>query len=338
MKTAIISGIQGQDGAYLARFLLDKGYKVIGAERRSASGTPWRLDKLNIRKELILEEFELLEFSTMVNLIKKYSPDEFYNLAAQSFVKASFDIPIITGNSTGLGVTRILEAIRLVKPDIKFYQASSSEMFGKVTESQQNENTPFYPRSPYAVSKVFGHFMTINYREAYNMFCCSGILFNHESPLRGLEFVTRKISSTMAKIKLKQEKVLELGNLNAKRDWGFAGDYVEAMHMMLNQQSAEDYVICTGENHSVKEFITKTAEVLDIDIAWEGQGKKTVGIDKITNNVIVKVNERFYRPSEVDVLKGDYQKAKTKMGWVPKCSFAALVEMMAEADLKDLNY
>ena len=321
MKTAIISGICGQDGAYLAQLLLSKGYKVVGAERRSASGSAWRLEKLGIDDEVTIEEFELIESSTALKILDKHKPDEFYNLAAQSFVKASFDIPVFTGNTTGLGVTRMLEAIRSYNDRIKFYQASSSEMFGKVIETPQTENTPFYPRSPYAVAKAYGHWMTVNYRESYDMFCCSGILFNHESPLRGEEFVTRKITTQLSKIKLGLIDTLELGNLEARRDWGFAGDYVKAMNMMLLQEKPDDYVVATGETHSVAEFVERAASYLGIDLVWEGEGKNQQGLDKNNNNVIVKVNEDFYRPAEVDTLIGDSSKANKVLNWKPECSF-----------------
>ena len=334
MKTAIISGICGQDGAYLAKLLLSEGYRVVGAERRSASGSAWRLEKLGIEKEVIFEEFELLESSTVFNILKKYEPQEFYNLAAQSFVKASFDTPIFTGNATGIGVTRILEAIRNFNQDIRFYQASSSEMFGKVQEIPQTELTPFYPRSPYAVAKLYGHWMAVNYRESYDMFCSSGILFNHESPLRGEEFVTKKITSTLAKIKFGQDTVLELGNLDAKRDWGFAGDYVKAMHSMLNVDKANDYVIATGETHSVSEFVEKACTAIGIDLAWEGEGENTVGIDTQNNKRIIKVNSNFFRPAEVDLLIGDPAKAMKELNWKPEHSFESLVEMMILDDLE----
>ncbi len=334
MKTAIITGIYGQDGSYLAKNLLRKNYRVIGAERRTASGSPWRLDYHDVSNQIEYADFELLESSTIIKMIEKYQPDEIYNLAAQSFVKSSFEIPVYTGNSTALGVTRILEALRLMKNDARFYQASSSEMYGKVLEIPQNEDTPFYPRSPYAVAKTYAHWMTVNYREAYGMHCCSGILFNHESPLRGSEFVTKKITSTMAKIKLKQHDVLEVGNIHAKRDWGFAGDYVEAMYLMLNHDIPDDFVICTGETHTVKEFIEKTAAILDIEIAWEGENENTVGIDVMTNKVIVKINKKFYRPTEVDILLGDPSKAIKILGWKPKCSFDQLIEDMVKADLE----
>lgn len=337
MKTAIISGICGQDGAYLAQLLLSKGYKVVGAERRSASGSAWRLEKLGIDDEVTIEEFELIESSTALKILDKHKPDEFYNLAAQSFVKASFDIPVFTGNTTGLGVTRVLEAIRSYNDRIKFYQASSSEMFGKVIETPQTENTPFYPRSPYAVAKAYGHWMTVNYRESYDMFCCSGILFNHESPLRGEEFVTRKITSQLSKIKLGLIDTLELGNLEARRDWGFAGDYVKAMNMMLLQEKPDDYVVATGETHSVAEFVERAASYLGIDLVWEGEGKNQQGLDKNNNNVIVKVNEDFYRPAEVDTLIGDSSKANKVLNWKPECSFDSLVEMMVKEDLDGLE-
>tara|TARA_E500000081_G_scaffold69813_1_gene71835 strand:+ start:1295 stop:2308 length:1014 start_codon:yes stop_codon:yes gene_type:complete len=337
MKTAIISGICGQDGAYLAKLLLSEGYRVVGAERRSASGSAWRLEKLGIEKEVIFEEFELLESSTVFNILKKYEPQEFYNLAAQSFVKASFDTPIFTGNATGLGVTRILEAIRNFNQDIRFYQASSSEMFGKVQEIPQTELTPFYPRSPYAVAKLYGHWMAINYRESYDMFCSSGILFNHESPLRGEEFVTKKITSTLAKIKFGQDTILELGNLDAKRDWGFAGDYVKAMYSMLNVDNADDYVIATGETHSVSEFVEKACAAIGIDLAWEGEGENTVGIDIQNNKKIIRVNSNFFRPAEVDLLIGDPAKAMNELNWKPEHSFESLVEMMILDDLESQN-
>ena len=337
MKTAIISGICGQDGAYLAKLLLSEGYRVVGAERRSASGSAWRLEKLGIEKEVIFEEFELLESSTVFNILKKYEPQEFYNLAAQSFVKASFDTPIFTGNATGIGVTRILEAIRNFNQDIRFYQASSSEMFGKVQEIPQTELTPFYPRSPYAVAKLYGHWMAVNYRESYDMFCSSGILFNHESPLRGEEFVTKKITSTLAKIKIGQDTILELGNLDAKRDWGFAGDYVKAMHSMLNVENADDYVIATGETHSVSEFVEKACAAIGIDLAWEGEGENTVGIDTQNNKRIIKVNSNFFRPAEVDLLIGDPAKAMKELNWKPEHSFESLVEMMILDDIESQN-
>jgi len=336
-KIALITGVSGQDGAYLADLLLKKGYKVIGAERRSASGSAWRLEKLGIKEEVVFEDFELLESSTMVNILRKYQPDEFYNLAAQSFVKASFETPIFTGNVTGLGVTRILEAIRSVNSEIRFYQASSSEMFGKVVETPQTERTPFYPRSPYAVAKLYGHWMSVNYREAYNMFCSNGILFNHESPIRGEEFVTKKITSSLTKIKFGLLECLELGNLSAKRDWGYAGDYVEAMYLMLSMEKSDDFVIATGETHSVEEFVDLSCKFLGLKIAWEGEEEERIAIDLSSNKTIVRVNKEFYRPAEVDLLIGDSSKAKKELGWSPKHNFESLVEMMVQDDLEMLK-
>jgi GDPmannose 4,6-dehydratase len=337
MKTAIITGISGQDGAYLSKLLLEKGYKVIGAERRNASGQLWRLKKLGIIDEIEFDDFELVEFSNIFRLLEKHKPDEFYNLAAQSFVAASFELPIMTGDVTGLGVGRILEAIRLVKPDTKFYQASSSEMFGQVCETPQNESTPFHPMSPYASAKVYGHWLTVNYRESYNMFTCSGILFNHESPLRGSEFVTKKITTGLVKIKLGQIEYLELGNLEARRDWGFAGDYVKAMHMMLSKNEPNDYVVSSMANHSITEFVEKAAEVIGIDLVWEGKGLDKVGINKDTNKVIIKINPKYFRPAEVDVLLGDCSKAIKELNWKPKTSFNQLVQMMVDSDMRELQ-
>ena len=270
-KTALITGVSGQDGAYLSKLLLKKGYRVIGGERRSASGSLWRLKDLNIENDVEITDFELSEFTNIYRTIEKYRPDEIYNLAAQSFVGASFEMPTMTSDITGLGVSRILEAIRQINPDIKFYQASSSEMFGKVSETPQTENTPFYPRSPYGIAKLFGHWMTINYKEAYNIFACSGILFNHESPLRGEQFVTKKITMGLSKIKLGLIEYLELGNLDSKRDWGYAGDYVEAMYLMLQNDKPDNYVISTGETFSVKDFINTSCNELRIDIEGKVQ-------------------------------------------------------------------
>ncbi len=337
MKTAIISGISGQDGAYLSKLLLDKGYKVIGAERRNASGQNWRLKKLNIVDKIEMDTFELVEFSNICRLIRKHKPDEFYNLAAQSFVAASFELPILTGDVTGLGVSRVLEALRLIKPDTKFYQASSSEMFGKVVQTPQNEKTPFYPRSPYAAAKLYAHWLTINYRESYDMFACSGILFNHESPLRGEQFVTRKITIALSKIKLGLQSILELGNLEAKRDWGHAEDYVRAMYLMLNQNKPDDYVIASGECYSVKDFIEKSAKVLKMEIAWEGEGLNMIGINRKTNKTIIKINPLFFRPAEVDTLIGDASKSKKNLNWENKIKFEELVESMVLSDLHDLK-
>tara|TARA_Y100001970_G_scaffold124890_2_gene154642 strand:- start:1534 stop:2556 length:1023 start_codon:yes stop_codon:yes gene_type:complete len=331
-KTALITGISGQDGAYLSKLLLNKGYKVIGGERRSASGTLWRLRKLNIEKDIEITDFELSEFTNIYRTIDKYNPDEIYNLAAQSFVAASFEMPIMTSDVTGVGVSRLLESIRQINPNIKFYQASSSEMFGKVAESPQKETTPFYPRSPYGVAKLFGHWMTVNYREAYNMFACSGILFNHESPLRGEQFVTKKITMGLSKIKLGLQDYLELGNLDSKRDWGYAEDYVEAMFLMLQYKKPGDYVISTGQTYSVRDFINIACNKLNIDIEWEGKGINEIAINKKNGKKIIKINPKFYRPTEVDLLLGNSDKAKRILKWKPKTDFESLVDKMIEYD------
>ena len=336
-KTALITGVSGQDGAYLSKLLLKKGYRVIGGERRSASGTLWRLNNLKIEKDIEITDFELSEFTNIYRTIDKYKPDEIYNLAAQSFVAASFEMPIMTSDVTGVGVSRILEVIRQVNPDIKFYQASSSEMFGKVAESPQNEETPFYPRSPYGIAKLFGHWMTINYKEAYNIFACSGILFNHESPLRGEQFVTRKITIGLSKIKLGLQDYLELGNLDSKRDWGYAEDYVEAMFLMLQHHKPDNYVISTGKTYSVKDFISTACDKLNIDITWEGKGLNEVAIDKKSNKIIIKINPKYYRPTEVDLLLGDSRKAEKILNWKPKTNFKELVAKMVQYDYSKLK-
>jgi GDPmannose 4,6-dehydratase len=317
MKSALITGITGQDGPYLAEFLLSKGYRVSGTVRRLS--TPNMENIKDIADKLELFSADLLDQSSLTDAIRKSEPDEIYNLAAQSFVKASWDQPVLTGEFTGLGVTRVLEAIRTVNPKIKFYQASSSEMFGKVTETPQKETTRFHPRSPYGVAKVYGHYITVNYRESYGMFACSGILFNHESPRRGIEFVTRKISDAVARIKLGKQDKLELGSLEPKRDWGYSGDYVEAMWLMLQQEQPDDYVIATGENHSVKEFVEEAFKVAGIK-DWQ----KYVVADK----------SKYMRPAEVDYLIGDASKARKVLGWKPKTSFKELVKIMVEADLE----
>ena len=336
-KTALITGVSGQDGAYLSKLLLEKGYKVIGGERRSASGSLWRLKELNIENDVEITDFELSEFTNIYRTIDKYKPDEIYNLAAQSFVAASFEMPVTTSDVTGVGVLRVLEAIRQINPEIKFYQASSSEMFGKVAESPQSENTPFYPRSPYGVAKLFGHWMTVNYREAYNMFACSGILFNHESPLRGEQFVTRKITISLSKIKLGLQDCLELGNLDSKRDWGYAQDYVEAMFLMLQHNKPDNYVVSTGETYSVKDFINAACNELNINISWEGNGLNEVAIDKKSNKTIIKINPKYYRPTEVDLLLGDATKAKKLLNWEPKTDFKDLVAKMVKSDYSKLS-
>ncbi len=314
-KKAIITGITGQDGSYLAEYLLELGYDVHGIVRRSSTET---FDRIwHIKDKITLHQADLLDQLSLIEVIKDVMPDEIYNLAAQSFVPTSWKQPVLTGEFTALGVTRMLEAIRLVKPDIRFYQASSSEMFGKVREVPQNENTPFYPRSPYGVAKVYGHWITVNYRESYNIFACSGILFNHESPRRGKEFVTRKISYAVARIKHGLQDKLYLGNLEAKRDWGYAKDYIKAMVLMLQQDSPDDYVISTGETHSVKEFVQHAFDYVGLN--WEDY---------------VEIDPRFYRPAEVDLLVGDSTKAKEKLGWKPSVTFKELVEIMVQADLE----
>ncbi len=316
-KKALITGITGQDGSYLAELLLSKGYEVFGLTRRTSTPNHSRISKIVDQIHLI--SGDLLDQYSLYQAIKESQPDEIYNLGAQSFVKASWEQPMFTGESTALGVTRMLDAMRMAKPDAKFYQASSSEMFGKVQEIPQVESTPFWPRSPYGVAKVYGHWITVNYRESYDLFAVSGILFNHESPRRGLEFVTRKITSTVAKIKYGKTDKLFLGNPDAKRDWGYAKDYVEMMHLMLQQETPEDFVIATGQTHEVREFVTKAFEVAGIK-DWE---------DKVVWN-----DPRYGRPAEVDHLIGDPKKAKEKLGWVPKTSFDELVRIMVEADLE----
>ncbi|MEO1785345.1 GDP-mannose 4,6-dehydratase [Thermodesulfobium sp. 4217-1] len=334
MKKAIITGIRGQDGAYLAKLLLEKGYTVYGADRRSGGSDNWRLKELGIARKVKILYMDLLEHSNIKEVISKVMPDEVYNLAAQSFVGASFKQPMLTADVDAMGVLRLLDAIKNIKPDTKFYQASTSEMFGKVRETPQNELTPFHPRSPYAVSKVFSHFMTINYRESYDMFACSGILFNHESELRGEEFVTRKITKTLSEIKYNLADKVILGNLDSKRDWGYAPEYVYGMYLMLQNDKPDDYVLATNETHSIREFIEKACALLDFDIVWEGEGIDSKGIDRKTGKTIVEVSKEFYRPAEVDVLVGDYSKARKILGWEPKTKFDRLVEIMVESDLK----
>jgi GDPmannose 4,6-dehydratase len=333
-RRAVITGITGQDGAYLSKLLLEKGYEVYGAYRRSASLNLWRLNELGVENEVKLIPLDLLEFSNIFRMLDKAQPDELYNLAAQSFVGLSFEQPIYTSDADGLGVARILEAIRMVKPNIRFYQASTSEMFGKVQEVPQTEKTPFYPRSPYGVSKLYAHWMTVNYRESYDLHASSGILFNHEGPLRGLEFVTRKITAALAQVKLGRQELLELGNLDSQRDWGFAGDYVQGMWLMVQQEAGDDYVLSTGRTHPVRHFVGTAAQAAGIDLAWEGEGQDAHGIDRKTGKTIVRVNPEFYRPAEVDLLVGNSEKARNKLGWQPKVQFEQLVQMMMEADLK----
>jgi len=331
-KTALVTGISGQDGAYLAKNLLSRGYRVVGAHRRNAGINSARLDELGIADDVEFADMELLEESNIRAVLQRIKPDEIYNLAAQSFVGLSFEQPLYTSDVDALGVLRILEAIRDVCPDTRFYQASTSEMFGKVQAIPQSETTPFYPRSPYGVAKLFAHWMTVNYREAYGLFACSGILFNHESPLRGLDFVTRKVTLGLARVALgKQDKVL-LGNLDAKRDWGFAGDYVEAMHLMLQGNAPDDYVIATGKTHTVRDFVMRAAKALGFELEWDGEGTDTRGIDKKSGKTIVSVSKEFYRPAEVDILIGDPSKAERGLGWRATTELPKLVEMMAKAD------
>ncbi|MHB8280701.1 MAG: GDP-mannose 4,6-dehydratase [Candidatus Humimicrobiaceae bacterium] len=318
MKKALITGITGQDGSYLAELLLGKGYEVYGMVRRSSTENFGRIE--HIREKIKFLQADLLDQFSIVSAVKEANPDEIYNLAAQSFVPTSWDQPVLTGEFTALGVTRILEAIRHVNREIKFYQASSSEMFGKVLEVPQKETTPFYPRSPYGVAKVYGHYITVNYRESYNIFGCSGILFNHESPRRGLEFVTRKVSYNAVRIKLGLQDFISLGTLDAKRDWGFAGDYVESMWLMLQQDNPDNYVVATGETHTVQELIEVAFEYLNLD--WKNH---------------IKIDPKFIRPAEVELLIGDPSKAKAKLGWNPKVGFEGLVKMMVDADYKLLT-
>jgi len=336
-KTALITGGAGQDGSYLASFLLKKNYRVVLADRRNSRADNWRHKFLGIENHLIYEDFDLADFDSIFRIFKKFKFDEVYNLAAQSFVKSSFETPISTSDVTGLGALRILEAIRITNKKIKFYQASSSEMIGNTFSKIQNEKAILNPRSPYAIAKVFAHNITKNYRDSYNMFACSGILFNHESPLRGEEFVTRKISKGLCEIKLNKKKLLELGNLDSKRDWGFAGDYVEGMWKMLQYKKPDDYVLATNKAYSVRDFINLSCDILKIKIKWIGKGKKEKAIDLSTKKIIIKINSKYYRPSEVHFLKGDYNKAKKTLRWRPKVLFKDLVKMMIEEDLKRLR-
>ena len=337
-KTALITGISGQDAAYLAEFLLKKNYKVIGSDRRSARNSQWRLKRLNIHNKIIYEDLELGELYEAERLFKKYKFDEVYNLAAQSFVGTSFSSPINTSNITGLGVLRILECIRNNSPKTKFYQASSSEMFGDVLEKKQNEKTPFNPQSPYAIAKVLGHYSTINYRESYNLFAVSGILFNHESPFRGEEFVTRKIIIGLINIINQKQKYLELGNIYAKRDWGFAKEYVEIMWRMLQNRKPRDYVVSTGKTYSVKQFIDESTKYLKIKTKWIGKGLNQKLINKKNNRVIIKINKKYFRPSEVNYLRGDSSKAQKELKWKPKTDLKKLVKIMIDEEIKNYNF
>lgn len=338
-KNAVITGITGQDGAYLAELLLNKGYTVYGTYRRTSSVNFWRMQELGIDKHpnLHLVEFDLTDLSSCLRLLQKTEATEVYNLAAQSFVSVSFDQPITTAEITGIGALYLLEAIRIVNPKIRFYQASTSEMFGKVQEIPQVETTPFHPRSPYGVAKLYAHWITLNYRESYDIFACSGILFNHESPLRGLEFVTRKITDAVAKMKLGKLEVLELGNMNAKRDWGFAKEYVEGMWRMLQMGEPDTYVLATGRTETVRDFVSMAFKAIGVDIEFKGDAENEVGIDVATGKTLVRVNPKFYRPAEVELLIGNPAKAKQKLGWEPKTTLEQLCAMMVESDLQRIE-
>lgn len=335
-KSAVITGVTGQDGAYLTELLINKGYKVYGTYRRTSSVNFWRLKELGFdsHPNLELVEFDLTDLSSAIRLLEKTQPAEVYNLAAQSFVSVSFDQPITTAEITGAGALNLLEAIRIVNPKIKFYQASTSEMFGKVQQVPQVESTPFYPRSPYGVAKLFAHWTTINYRESYGIFGSSGILFNHESPLRGKEFVTRKITDAVAKIRLKQQSTLELGNLDAKRDWGFAKEYVQGMWAMLQVDQPDTFVLSTNRTVTVRDFVSLSFKAAGINIMWKGHGPDEFGIDDKTGEKRVLINPKFYRPAEVDLLIGSSEKAKKILGWSAQTTLEDLAKIMVESDLQ----
>ncbi|SHI70036.1 GDP-mannose 4,6-dehydratase [Algibacter luteus] len=336
MKKAIITGITGQDAAYLAELLLEKGYKVYGTYRRTSSTNFWRIEELGVDKNpnLTLLEYDLIDLSSAYRIISEIEPDEIYNLAAQSFVGVSFTQPIATAQITGVGAMNLLEAIRTINPKIKFYQASTSEMFGKVHAIPQNEETPFHPRSPYGVAKVFAHWATLNYQESYNLFATSGILFNHESPLRGKEFVTRKITDAVAKIHLGKQSLLELGNMDAKRDWGFAKEYVVGMYQMLQIDEPGTFVLATNQTQTVRDFVSLAFQAIDIDISWKGKEENEIGFDDKTGKELIKVNPKFYRPAEVDLLIGDASKANEKLNWKPKTTLKELCDMMVKKDIE----
>ena len=340
MKKALITGITGQDGSYLTELLLEKGYEVHGVIRRSSSFNTDRIDHLykdaHINGvKLFLHYGDLSDSSNIARILEKIKPDEIYNLGAQSHVRVSFDVPEYTGDVVGLGTLRILDAIKEAGIKTKFYQASSSELYGKVQEVPQRETTPFYPRSPYAVAKLYSYWITVNYRESYNIYACNGILFNHESPRRGETFVTRKITRGMARILAGKDDCLYMGNLDAKRDWGYAKDYVEGMWLMLQQKNPDDYVLATGEMHSVREFIEECARLLSIDLRWKGKGVKEVGYDFKTKKELIRIDPKYFRPAEVEQLLGDPSKAKKILKWKPKTTFKQLVKLMLEADLKN---
>jgi GDPmannose 4,6-dehydratase len=336
MKTAIVTGVTGQDGAYLAQLLLGKGYKVYGTYRRTSSVNFWRIEELRIQNHpsLHLVEYDLTDLGTSIALVQKVQPDEIYNLAAQSFVGVSFDQPTTTAQITGVGALNLLEAIRLVNRKIRFYQASTSEMFGKVQAIPQVEDTPFYPRSPYGVAKLYAHWMTVNYRESYDIFGSSGILFNHESPLRGREFVTRKITDAVAKIKLGKLDVLELGNIDAKRDWGFAKEYVEGMWRMLQAEQPDTFVLATNRTETVRDFVRMAFKGAGIEVDFRGQAEGETAVDVASGKTVMRINPRFYRPAEVELLIGNPERAKARLGWEPKTTLEQLCQMMVEADLR----
>jgi GDPmannose 4,6-dehydratase len=340
MKKALITGITGQDGSYLTELLLEKGYEVHGIIRRSSSFNTDRIDRLYKDPhvsgvKMFLHFGDLSDGSNIAKLIKNIQPDEIYNLGAQSHVRVSFDIPEYTADVDGIGTLRILDAIKESGIKTKFYQASSSELFGKVQEIPQKETTPFYPRSPYGCAKLYAYWITKNYRESYNMFACNGILFNHESPRRGETFVTRKITRGLARILSGKDRYLYLGNLDAKRDWGYAKDFVEGMWLMLQQKTPDDYILATGETHSVREFVEECAKILKIDLRWKGKGKNEIGYDRKTKKVFIKIDPKYYRPAEVDLLLGDPTKARNNLKWQPKTKFKKLVRIMLEADFKN---
>ncbi len=336
MKRAIITGITGQDGAYLAEFLLGKGYEVYGTYRRTSSVNFWRIEELGIENNpnLHLVEYDLTDQANSIRMVSEIKPQEIYNLAAQSFVGVSFEQPIATAHITGLGCVHLLEAIRIIDPSIRFYQASTSEMFGEVQEIPQKESTPFYPRSPYGVAKLYAHWMVINYRESYDMFASSGILFNHESPLRGREFVTRKITDSVAKIKLGKLDCIELGNMDAKRDWGYAKDYIEGMYLMLQAKEPDTFVLATNRTETVRDFVTMAFKGAGIEVEFSGEGEDEVARDKASGEIVVRVNPKFYRPAEVELLIGNPQKAKDILGWEPSCTLEELCAMMVKEDLR----
>jgi GDPmannose 4,6-dehydratase len=336
VATAVVTGITGQDGAYLAKFLLDAGYRVYGTYRRTSSVNFWRIEELGIDQHpnLSLVEYDLTDLSSSIRLLEMSHATEVYNLAALSFVGVSFEQPITTADITGKGPVNLLEAIRIVNPKIRFYQASTSEMFGMVQEIPQLESTPFYPRSPYGAAKLYAHWMTINYRESYDIFGASGILFNHESPLRGREFLTRKVSDSIAKIKLGKLDVLELGNLDAKRDWGYAKEYVEGMWLMLQADRPDTYVLATNRTETVRDFVTMAGRAAGYDFDWQGEGENEIGVDRNSGKTLVRVNPKFYRPAEVELLIGNPEKAKRDLGWEPKTNLEELCQMMVSADLR----